>query len=632
MNNTTEYIEAIGRMPQHFHEMIDTMNMLNAKYQFPDHIKINLLNKKARAFCQKLNCAVIGNFSAGKSSVLNKLLGGNILPAKASVCTNTSVCLSKASNKTYNLKVVFYNDFMIEATDNDFSILKEHLEKFYYNEIRNYELTDLNQILSLVNSNKLIGDAITKIELEVPFSNVLLDKINLIDTPGLFAGSDEAEAHNEITENVIVEDADVALLLLPANQVITATTLQFLDALPKHFLEKVIFVISKIDSLENENELEEQIAFVKEQLKTKLNIEDSTILPFSINKFNGKDSNFYADIIIESILSEFYNNESTIKICTLSKLIEENTERIINYFQKRNVELSIEKKDLNKKLAPTLETILEIELSKLNESIESSKKELKRIYKRFEDCKLKLLDSSYSYCVSFQESVVDEGDNVRMKYETACRKETNEILSQINKVISNINTSLKMYSIEIKSRLSSNYQIEVNVDDKCLIETLKLNSLALPENDLTLFIEELEKQKNNNSDNKGAGAIGGAVIGGIILGPLGALIGGYLGSRTAGSVGRTSIGELQALLKSKLEHDIASNIISTEEIISKTVSSRFANLKKEIAKREKGILNEYSEEVKIILDKQKAKIKNITKSIQQIEIDMELVNSNTNNN
>ncbi|MBP6744382.1 dynamin family protein [bacterium] len=196
------------------------------------------LASRLKAFCQKVenatfNLAVVGEFKRGKSTLVNALLGDNLLPM--AVIPLTSIATIVAYGNKTRIEVKFQSSHSIEIT-------KE--------ELVNYVTESGNP------SNKKL---VSTVEIEHSAS-ILKDGVRLIDTPGV--GS--AFQHNTTTTYDYLPEIDAAIFLLSADQPASHLELAFLkdvqQCAPKTFL-----VQNKIDHL-SPDELVQSLNFLKQTI------------------------------------------------------------------------------------------------------------------------------------------------------------------------------------------------------------------------------------------------------------------------------------------------------------------------------------------------------------------------------
>lgn len=197
----------------------------------------------------RFHLAVLGQFKRGKSTLLNALLGNNILPS--SVVPLTAIPTFVQWGPQLKVRVLFKNKAPEEKTSSeDLAGLREYLTGFVAEE-RN-------------PGNRL---EVEQVELEFP-ARLLKQGVSLIDTPGI--GS-TFEHNTEATLNFLPQ-CDAALFLVSPDPPITAIEVDFLKEV-RAKVPRLFFVFNKIDYL-SAADLEQSVAFLKKVLSEKAGLKD----------------------------------------------------------------------------------------------------------------------------------------------------------------------------------------------------------------------------------------------------------------------------------------------------------------------------------------------------------------------
>lgn len=203
----------------------------------------NLCNKKI---------LVLATMSAGKSTLLNALIGEDILPSSNEACT---------------AKVIRYM-----GNDMTSMISSENLAEPIYKE----NLIQLNQ-----------NSEVFEVNLTGPIKSHLLNgmTVQYIDTPGVNNSQDES--HGTLTYHVLeTGDFDVILYVLNATQLGITDDALLLSKLKTYLRnnskKKVIFVLNKIDQLDFEREsMEEILQNSVQYIKKSTGIKDPCVIGVS---------------------------------------------------------------------------------------------------------------------------------------------------------------------------------------------------------------------------------------------------------------------------------------------------------------------------------------------------------------
>lgn len=218
-----------------------------------------------KAFSSEFEIGVVATVSSGKSTLLNSILGKDLIPAKNQACTAK---ISKIYNE--NKKDYFSGrGFVGDKLEKDFQILTQE------------DLVYLNE-----------NPEINKVEIFGKIKNINSDenKLVLIDTPGPNNANDLR--HKELTYELIAKDyKPLILYVLNYQQLGITDDKKLLEDIGKAInesgdtqnSERFIFVLNKFDSKfesANDDPIEKTIATAKEYLKS-VDIHNPVIIPTS---------------------------------------------------------------------------------------------------------------------------------------------------------------------------------------------------------------------------------------------------------------------------------------------------------------------------------------------------------------
>jgi len=180
------------------------------------------------------NLVILGQFKRGKTTLINSLIGKEILPSSVVPLTSIVTILKYGEKIRCNI-------FMEDGSEKN---------------VRIEELADF--ITEKGNPKNMRGVRCAHIEYSSPF----LEKgMLLVDTPGV--GS--TFLHNTETTYEYLDHLDAALFLMSADVPISQVEKELLDTI-KGSTQKIFFVLNKIDYL-NPKEIEEIAAFNKHVLE-----------------------------------------------------------------------------------------------------------------------------------------------------------------------------------------------------------------------------------------------------------------------------------------------------------------------------------------------------------------------------
>lgn len=175
---------------------------------------VNKLNSLSKLLQEPLNIAVVGQFSSGKSSFLNAVLGDDILPTGIIPVTAKPSFIKYAPN------------IMLKAL---------------YNDDRE-EFLSINELGGFVDQRNNIK-AVKSLNIYAP--NEILKKVSFIDTPGLNSRSD---SDTKETLNIIKQASGLIWISLIDNAA-RSSELEELKLIPKELKNTAICLLNQKDKL-----------------------------------------------------------------------------------------------------------------------------------------------------------------------------------------------------------------------------------------------------------------------------------------------------------------------------------------------------------------------------------------------
>ena len=277
------------------------------------------------------NLVVLGQFKRGKTSLINALLGAEILPV--AVVPLTSIATILKYGEALRIKV-------------------------YYNAGRVAEIKpeSLSQYVT-EKGNPKNEKNVREVVITYP-SPYLKDGVQLIDTPGV--GS--IYQHNTEVAYQYLPKSDAALFLLSVDQPVSQAELDFLKDV-KEYSDRIFFLQNKADYV-GPDDLNESIAFSKKVIEDVMKC-DVKIFPLSAKlALDGKLSGA-KDLLEESFLPEFEMILNTFLIEEKGRvLILSVSNTLLRVLSQAMLELELEMKSLTTPLEELKEKIKKFEEKK----------------------------------------------------------------------------------------------------------------------------------------------------------------------------------------------------------------------------------------------------------------------------
>ena len=227
---------------------------------------------------QKFSIGITGVMNAGKSTMLNALMGKEILGS--AVVPETANLTIVKHNPTDNAKVYYWNtqewNRIVKSAEQLESMrdFVDETNKIFGEELKNYirpisrfdeiNINDLSSYTSAAASGKKCN-LVKYVELGSKL-DFLSDGIEIVDTPGL---DDPVIQREEITKEYISK-CDMMLHLMNVSQSATLKDVEFIiDALLYQNISKLLVVITRADTVSKE-QLDEVIKYTKSSIEKQL--------------------------------------------------------------------------------------------------------------------------------------------------------------------------------------------------------------------------------------------------------------------------------------------------------------------------------------------------------------------------
>lgn len=232
---------------QSFHQLSFLLDEMALK---DEHQKLVTLRDQLEN--EQFTIVVVGEFSRGKSTFVNALLGRRVLPSL--VRPTTAVLNVITYQPTPSIQLHFHNEQEKSRliTEDEFKRLiapKEPIEGDIESE-REYQ-REVEELAKVKYAE--IGHPL----------DFCQNGVQLIDTPGT---NDLDPAREQIT-NTIIPNSDAAILLLAATKILSESETSFLrDRLLANDISKIFVVINFKDLMEDEREINKVMSYAEEKL------------------------------------------------------------------------------------------------------------------------------------------------------------------------------------------------------------------------------------------------------------------------------------------------------------------------------------------------------------------------------
>ena len=229
--------------------------------------KLQTLIDKSKS--DNINVAIVGEFNTGKSTFINALLRQRLLKEAGRPTTASATYISRAHSKSLfdillgnknRMSILFDDGHCFDLTEKDTIECSQYLKAQYGMESHCFE-----DIVHLATAEQRVATHVTDLRLSLKTTGIP-QHVTIIDTPGFNPGDQSLKNHLKITEHVVADVADMAIILIPATQPLSRTLINFLDANIRRYIHRCVFIITKVDLLP-ESEVEIVFNYVKGQLE-----------------------------------------------------------------------------------------------------------------------------------------------------------------------------------------------------------------------------------------------------------------------------------------------------------------------------------------------------------------------------
>lgn len=513
---------------------------LMGKYDWEEATK-HRLEKQVSAIVDKqndnlLNISVIGEFSTGKSSFINALVGYELLAVNVIQGTTVAITIIEYSEQ-----------FSITLTGFSGKSLKIIFKS----------IDSLRQQLHIYTTDAAYAKKIDYVTVTLP-SDILKNGYRIIDTPG----TNSLELwHEEVTCRAIKELSDLSIILTDSTQPMPATLVSFLDNTLGDSVESCAFVANKIDRI-GDKERDGIIKFIGKKICQSFDIENPMVLPFS------------SVALTNSFAKETVSVDSGSFLLTTSSL-----ERLLSYTAKQRLRAQAQKilhlvDDIYSTLDNNIKSIAaqyQQELQMLERSRQTDFKPFisRQIYLRQKSFMAGAQDYKYkveSVCDSLASTAKNNIETKIQNYSTLdalsnyikgslskdIKDEGRSIISgteaQFKKLRTLFNKELKQFQKEFEREFDKLkiLSVKFNLKPKDMVVRHSAHSANIGPV-TTLITEELSKE----NWAVGGGAAAGAAIGTVLAPGIGTIVGTVIGL-FAGAAAAPDTSGVKGKIKSKL--------------------------------------------------------------------------------
>ena len=196
-----------------------------------------------------LKLSVIGDFSCGKSTLLNAVFGRELLSMDMMPTTAVPTYIRWDRSPSDGVRLVVHDD-----RGRAYDVLGEELWSLERYVGKSFD-PELGALIDALTTDNALREKLSKVEISFP-SVPGREWVCLIDTPGINPGMEGTREHVDITRRLLSEESDAAIILFPSSLVLTGDLLDFLETSARHLLRESYFIITKFDLVRRQRDRE----------------------------------------------------------------------------------------------------------------------------------------------------------------------------------------------------------------------------------------------------------------------------------------------------------------------------------------------------------------------------------------
>lgn len=263
----------------------------------------------------RLYLAVIGDFSSGKSTLINALCGYD--------CLKTGIMATTAIPTYIQSAPLQQPELLAELSGGRGYKLTDVQDARAFCEDCGVTLgSDFKENLEKVTTLETVAKRASRISVQLP-DNGVLGNLCIIDTPGVNPGQENSELHVTRTKQVLEHVADSVIILFPATQAYTHSFELFLKENAERFMQNALFVLTMMDRVDDE-EREELEQYVRESIREKMHVKNPLLISCSAY-LAGRDELWTQKFggFRETLLGHLRERKEYILSCSMAELLSQ---------------------------------------------------------------------------------------------------------------------------------------------------------------------------------------------------------------------------------------------------------------------------------------------------------------------
>ena len=611
---------------------LDYVQFLLHEYSFSQnvieraHLLINQI--KNRLDDPNFYLGVVGEFSSGKSTLINALLKDDLLKEDIIEGTTTAATFLMYG-EPMDVDILMRDGEVLSYRKDGINFWSRFTGWFALPSHKT-EKKRLRDFIKKITTSDELADSIAKVSVR-HHGEILNQGLVIIDTPGANSNN---QKHKEIAAEMIREHCDTVIFTTPAESPVSQTQLDFIKCYLHDMLDHCVFFVTMIDKIrerERPRLLEEIRRRLEKGLETKrLNIlvaapgvymdvlrKEEKNLPHSKEKIEAYVIEFLS--VRDMLWNKLLNQRQVTIQDRLSILLLRLIEELPKELQQQKRDFQSKHKALLRNQIPNLSDFiyqrkteytssLRTEVSKLNANFLG---EVNNIYKnvlsRVKDC-IYNCENTTQISERLDGVVNQELQKAQKSLEKAQRRVVSKAKESANKQVN-----------RFEEEFSSFYKSLATLGGMIRQDDIASGMVFSAEIDTNNALVSLQKHNEAESISAFGGGGVGALIGTFLLPGIGTVLGGVVGAFLGGFFG-PSLEQTKNETWSKIRSSLTSNFSSIETTLQRSVEQFCEKLADSLADTIENYFSVYAKLVAEMIEKDRLeaeKIKMQEKNIQE---------------
>lgn len=571
-----------------------------------------------------LYLAVIGEFSSGKSTFTNALLRDDLLKTSVLPTTAAATKLRYGSHLQVEVQLGGVHPGIVKTRVDSQQITIPWL--LGVNGI------DTREFIHVLTAKDEVAKDVKQLTITHP-ALFLANSIVIIDTPGTNATN---ALHGEVTRKVIENEADAAIIIIPATIPLSQTLASFLGNTLRPFLHRCVFVVTRMDQISKQREESHVLSNLRSRLVEQLGIKPPFLYSCSaqvvMDDITGEEP-VLPDLLVWKERFEQLEKLVINRLCRERLLaISENVLRLLTgLFEQLEGNLRSQwenyqhrQEAIKREIIPDLVLFTaEQQLlcqRMLDDAISTTIAKSGQCVEKYRDKTiLKIYNAIFNAedLQALENVVKNEAESILETAQDELQQELQNKIKSISQAAIGASREFDSKFVEVYSRLQTlggGFEIQNTMHDGVQINT----------SDVFISMQSLQEQMDTKDGFVTVGGIAtGIVIGTAILPVVGTVIGGLVGLIVSGGIMGASLEKRKQQLWDKLRPSLDSHFNSVKGKTQDEIQTYARSVSNFLKQHINQYMAQYKATVEEILQVQKTKLQRLTNLQTTMQADLQ---------